>query len=244
MRAILTYHSIDASGSPISLSRDEFARHAAWLASGRVRVTGVDELLRMPDDTDAVALTFDDGFRNFAEIAQPLLAEHGLPATVFVVSDYVGRTNAWGGAPDPGVPVLPLMNWDELARMRECGIELGAHTRRHRRLAWLRGPELVDEISAAAEIIRRHTGARPAGFAYPYGSHSESASYLVERSYSWGCTTELRMLRGRESRARVPRLDMYYFRDWRRLDAWGSARFTCYLTLRAQARRVRERLVS
>lgn len=244
MRAILTYHSIDDSGSPISISERAFARQLAWLGSGRVQVTTVDELLRMPDDSDAVALTFDDAFRNFSEVAQPRLAEFGLPATVFVVSDYVGRTNAWGGAPDPGVPVLPLMNWDELARVRERGVTLGAHSRRHRRLALLRGPELVDEISSSAEIIRRHTGVPPAGFAYPYGSLSESAAQLVERSYAWGCTTELRTLRGAEPRARIPRLDMYYFREPRRLEQWGTARFACYVTLRAHARRVRLRFVS
>ena len=97
MRAILTYHSIDASASPISVSKEVFASHVEWLATGRVRVTTVDELLRLPDSADAVALTFDDGFENFGEIAAPALARHALPSTLFIVSDYVGRTNAWGG---------------------------------------------------------------------------------------------------------------------------------------------------
>ena len=30
MRAILTYHSIDASGSPISCAPDAFGRHVSW----------------------------------------------------------------------------------------------------------------------------------------------------------------------------------------------------------------------
>ena len=42
MRAILTYHSIDESGSPISVDPDAFRRHVRWLASGRVRVTTPD----------------------------------------------------------------------------------------------------------------------------------------------------------------------------------------------------------
>ena len=38
MRAVLTYHSIDDSGSPISVRRDAFQRHVKWLASGQVAV--------------------------------------------------------------------------------------------------------------------------------------------------------------------------------------------------------------
>ena len=244
MRAILTFHSIDSSGSPISMSKDAFARQVAWLAKGRVRVTTVDDLLQLPDDVDAAAVTFDDGFRNFAEIAAPLLAEHGLPSTVFVVSDHAGGTNTWGGVPDPGVPTLPLLGWDELARLRERGVTLGAHTRRHRSLPTLTGDALTDEICGAAEVIETHTGAPPVGFAYPYGRVSDAASAIVERAYAWGCTTELRVLRGAEARARVPRLDMYYFRDSGWLERWGTARFNYYVKLRAQARHVRQRLAS
>ena len=38
MRAILTYHSIDDSGSPISIAPADFRRHLDWLTSGRVPV--------------------------------------------------------------------------------------------------------------------------------------------------------------------------------------------------------------
>ena len=65
MRAILTYHSIDPSGSPISVSPAAFRRHIEWLASGRVRVVRLEELMRLPAGEDAVALTFDDGFAKF-----------------------------------------------------------------------------------------------------------------------------------------------------------------------------------
>ena len=37
MKAILTYHSIDESGSVISIPEATFRRHVAWLAAGRVR---------------------------------------------------------------------------------------------------------------------------------------------------------------------------------------------------------------
>ena len=86
MRAILTYHSVDESGSPISIAPAAFRRHVAWLAAHGPRVVSVDELLRLPPTAAAVALTFDDAFVNFADLAWPLLREHRLPATVFVPS--------------------------------------------------------------------------------------------------------------------------------------------------------------
>ena len=64
----------------------------------------------------------------------------------------------------------------------------------------------------------------------------------VSATYAWGCTTELRALRQVEEAALLPRLDMYYFRAPRRLEAWGTARFHLSLRLRAHARRVRRTL--
>src|SRR5215831_8133763 len=239
MRAILTYHSIDSSGSPISVGVESFARHVRWLASGRVTVTGVSELLSLPDSADAVAITFDDGFQNLADVAVPLLVDHGLTATAFIVSDHAGGTNAWGREPDVGIPVLPLLDWSGIGRIAEQGISIGAHSRSHRRLSRLARDELVDEIAGSGEIIERQIGRRPRGFAYPYGSVSDDASAVVRTTCDWGCTTELRMLRDNDDRGCLPRLDMYYFRKSAQLERWGSARFDYYLRFRSRARQLR-----
>src|SRR6266567_582001 len=137
MRAILTYHSVDPSGSPISVSREVFRRQMAWLAASPVRVVPVAALLAGGRGEDAVALTFDDGYRNLAVEVAPLLAEHGFPWTVFVVSDRVGGTNAWSGGRGGGVPELPLLDWDGLRRLAASGVEIGSHTRHHPRLSRL-----------------------------------------------------------------------------------------------------------
>lgn len=244
MRAILTYHSIDASGSPISVSREAFSGHVKWLASRAVRVVPLAEIARGASgaEGDEVAITFDDGFANFAELAAPLLREHGLPATVFVVSDQVGRTNAWGGSEQAGIPTLPLLEWDTLGALAESGVELGAHTRTHPKLDAVAADALADEILGGADEIARRTGRRPTAFAYPYGIAPERAATVVRRRFDAAVTTKLRPLTADDDRVLLPRLDAYYFRRPDGLDAWGSRRFRAWLRMRGAVRAVRERV--
>lgn len=242
MRAILTYHSIDDSGSPISVGRAAFRAHCAFLASGRVRVVGMSELLDLPDESDAVAITFDDGFANFAREALPLLEGHGLRATVFVVSEHAGGYNDWGGSRAPGIPHLELMDWDTLGDVAARGQEIGAHTRTHPRLASLAPERLADELDGCVGRIGDRLGLTVATFAYPYGAFDTRAARAVRDRFRAACTTELRVLRGTEDRALLPRLDMFYLRSAGLLERWGSAAFRSLLWVRSRGRRVRELL--
>src|SRR6202043_11676 len=90
--AILTYHSLDDSGSVISVPPALFRRQMDFLAASGIPVVPLNEVMKRPG---SVAITFDDGFRNFADHAVPVLERHRLPATVFVVSRYCGLTNDW-----------------------------------------------------------------------------------------------------------------------------------------------------
>lgn len=237
MRAILTYHSIDSSGSPVSVAPQDFAQHVRWLASGRVRVVALEDLMAVPPEEHAVALTFDDAFANFATEAAPRLRAHDLPATLFVVSGHAGRTNAWGGREADRIPTLPLLDWDALARLAEGGIAIGAHTRTHARLDSLDADAAAVEITGSADEIARRLGQRPTTFAYPYGGVSRTAAEIARAHFACAVTTAMRTLRPGEDRALLPRLDAWYFRDPARLQAWGSARFNAHVHARALVRR-------
>jgi peptidoglycan/xylan/chitin deacetylase (PgdA/CDA1 family) len=239
MRAVLTYHSIDDSGSPISVAPEAFERHVRWLVSGKVQVTTLAGLAAYPADAQAVALTFDDGFENFATYAAPLLAAHGLPATVFVVTGHVGRTNAWNGRPAAGIPTLPLLEWAALERLVKAGITLGAHTRTHRPLTQLDASAIEDEVAGSAECLRRRFGVKPQAFAYPYGAVTPAVSVKVYETFSWGCTTDHRPFGVSERPALIPRLDMYYYRARGRLEAWQTPSFDRHLMVTQQRRRLR-----
>lgn len=242
MRAILTYHSIDPSGSPISIDEQTFARHVHFLASGRVRIVPLAELGRIAPEVDAAAITFDDGFVNFAERAWPALREHGLPATLFVVSGRVGLDNAWSGKRHALVPSLPLLDWDALGKLAAEGLDLGGHSRTHPHLEALSDDEQAQEIEGCAAEIARRTGKRPESYCYPFGTFDGRAVAAAARSYARACTTELRALRPTDSPHRLPRLDTYYYRQAGRLESWGTPAFRRHLWVRGIARNARQNL--
>ncbi len=240
MRAVLTYHSIDDTGSPISVSPGAFRAHCEFLASGRVSVLPVETLLQQTDAVDAVAITFDDGFTNTATVAAPLLSSFGLTATVFVVPAHVGAHNDWGGRQVAGIPHLPLMGWEALAQLRAQGWTIGGHTMHHTNLGAIEAAGIHAELEEGDRVLAAQIGGgRPTVFAYPYGGVSAAAADAVRERYVAGLTTELRVVGAHEDRALIPRLDMYYFRDADLLKAWGSPAFRARLWTRHLARRAR-----
>jgi peptidoglycan/xylan/chitin deacetylase (PgdA/CDA1 family) len=221
------------------VDRETFERHVRWLVSGAVQVTTLGALARLPAEADAVALTFDDGFENFATAAAPLLLAHALPVTLFVVTDRVGGTNEWHGRPSTGIPTLPLLNWQSIERLAAAGIAIGAHTRTHRDLRQLDAASVEDEIAGSAECLRTRLGVRPDAFAYPYGRADAFSAGRVGKTFAWGCTSEHRVFGAAEDAALLPRLEMYYYRTPGRLEAWNTRAFRRCLAFTHQRRRLR-----
>jgi peptidoglycan/xylan/chitin deacetylase (PgdA/CDA1 family) len=239
VKAILTYHSIDESGSVVSVDSETFRRHAGFLARAKIPAVGLTELLRLPEEADAVAITFDDAFENFATVAWPILREQGLAVTLFVPTGHVGGKNGWESGAG-GIPVLPLVGWSALGRLVEEGVTIGAHSEMHPDLTTVEPAVLRREIAGPVERIRRETGVTPDAFAYPYGALGPAVVAEVARHYAVAVTTELRWLDGTEDRHRLPRLDAYYLRRPGALEGYGSARFRRALTWRNRLRRVRQ----
>lgn len=240
MRAILTYHSIDSSGSAISVSEDDFRRHVRWLSSRAVRVLPLDAIASGEDDRDAIALSFDDGFVNFSTIAAPLLAEHALPATLFVATSHVGATNAWHSPKHRSrFPALALLDWKRLGELIERGISIGSHGRSHRSLDSLTETELSDELAGSFEDIKRELGVSARAFAYPFGTASLRERNAVALSYDLAVTTEMRNIAKDEDLYMLPRIDAWYLRAPGRLESFGTPAFDRYLRVRSRGRRLR-----
>lgn len=242
MKAILTYHSIDSTGSVISVSPETFARHVRWMTSGAVTVVTLAELLRLPPDRDAVALTFDDAYTNFASEAWPRLSAHGLPATLYVPTGFAGKANTWAELPGGSMPRLPILDWPALGRLREAGVTLGAHTRTHPDLRSLEASALQDEIEGAFDDLRRETGQARETFSYPYGFQNEAAVSVVKRACGNAVTTELRPLRDRDDAHLLPRLDTFYLHGPGGLEHYGGWAFRQYLGMRSRVRALGQRV--
>jgi peptidoglycan/xylan/chitin deacetylase (PgdA/CDA1 family) len=92
---ILTFHRVNDDHDPFlpAMPTAVFAARIAHIAR-HYRVLAVEDLLeRARQGTaprNALALTFDDGYRDNLSHAAPILARHRLPATIFLATGYIG----------------------------------------------------------------------------------------------------------------------------------------------------------
>jgi peptidoglycan/xylan/chitin deacetylase (PgdA/CDA1 family) len=115
-----------------------------------------------------LAITFDDGYLDNFENAAPVLERLSLPATFFVVSQWMGTDVVpWWDRQD-GVQ-YPWMTWDQVRSLQQRGFDIGAHTRTHADLGRISESEAREEILGARFELERRLNAPIDLFAYPYG---------------------------------------------------------------------------
>lgn len=115
-----------------------------------------------------LAITFDDGYLDNFENAAPVLERLGLPATFFIVTQWMGTNVVPWWDQQKGVR-HPWMTWDHVRSLQQRGFELGAHTRTHADLGLVTEDEAVEEIVGARRELEQHVGTPIELFAYPYG---------------------------------------------------------------------------
>lgn len=237
MKAILTFHSIDTSGSLLSYPPTDFAALLAGLAAAALPVLDLDTLLQA-GTRRGVAITFDDGMRSVCSAALPVLRDHAVPAHLYLATGAVGGNNRWPSQP-PQAPGFDMLDWDEVERLHAGGVRIDAHTHNHPDMRGLDRQGMAQECEAADALIEHRLGRRPVYFAYPYGYRNASVCDFVRRRYRGAVTTELRTLGSAEDAAQLPRLDSYYLRSaWlrRNLDSLPAR---AYLRLRGVLRTLR-----
>lgn len=238
---ILTYHSLDDSGSVISTPGNTFAKQMRFLKENGYRAISLKRLCQLWKAQERIAprtvvLTFDDGYANLKQLALPVLREYGFEATIFAVAGHVGGYNNWPSQP-PIVPHLPLLSWSELRELSRQGFEIAGHSLTHPVLAGISKDALAREVSRSKDMIEQKIGAPVRTFAYPYGVVDQACYDWVSLNYEAACTTEMGEVSALDDRHRLRRIDTYYLRRavlFRSLDsAWGRS----YLTFRDFGRR-------
>jgi peptidoglycan/xylan/chitin deacetylase (PgdA/CDA1 family) len=245
---ILTYHSLDASGSVISLAPQTFRRHMELLHEGGRRGIALGDLIeawegRAELPARAVVVTFDDGFRNVADHAAPVLARLGFRATIFAVAGHCGGHNDWPTQPRD-VPRLPLLSLPELRELTGAGFEIGSHGLHHAPLDEATPAIAEAEIVGSRRTLEDALGSRISTFAYPYGLANAEARGLVRSHYDAACSTELRQASRLEDRHFLSRIDAYYFQGPALFRTLGTTAGGGYLALRRLARRARRAVLS
>ena len=121
-----------------------------------------------------LAITFDDGYRNNFDYAAPVLEKLGLPATFFVVSQWIGSDVVPWWDREQNLR-HPWMTWDQVRSLRRRGFDIGAHTRTHVDLGQISGAAARDEIVGGRFELEQQVGEPIDLFAYPYGGRHNLA---------------------------------------------------------------------
>src|SRR5580765_3263173 len=127
---ILMYHSVSSAREArhpyyeTNISPAAFERHLQFLRHEGYTTAYVPDIVQLLQNRwevrKIVAVTFDDGFRNFYTHAFPLLSKYACKATLFVPSGLVGAQSSRLG-PEP------FMTWNEIREVSRNGVQIGSH---------------------------------------------------------------------------------------------------------------------
>ena len=188
---VLMYHYLstppddaDIYRRDLSVPPELFADHLdRLLAEGYAPVSlyqVIDSLQRgAPLPQKPVVITFDDGYRDNYVNAFPLLKERGMPATIFVVTDFMDEERP------------EYLTWAMAREMLAAGISIESHGRNHVSLESKDDDYLVWQALGSLETIEHELGVRPRFVSYPAGEYDQRTIDVFRSAHYWaGFTTQ------------------------------------------------------
>ena len=201
---VLCYHRLEEKPRPndtLAMTPAEFEKEMQGVKDAGFTVIPMQDFLAWRrGDKDippkSCVITIDDGYVSGYDTSWPILKKFGYPFTMFVYINYIGT----GGK---------SISWDQLAEMRDAGVDIESHTYYHSNL---RSPGTgVDkpthdkvqhdiqtlglegymrkEIIESKQILEKQLGIKVNCIAYPYGNWSKEVRDLVkEAGYEAGFT--------------------------------------------------------
>jgi peptidoglycan/xylan/chitin deacetylase (PgdA/CDA1 family) len=218
---ILCYHHIGAPKKSLGhqrlwISKERFTEQMSYLSQMGYRgMTLRDAAAALAERrrlSQAVVVTFDDGYKSFYHIAFPILCRFGLSATVFAVTGKVGDASRWDLE-----SAAELMDWSELRELHQAGVEVGSHTVNHPRLTQMPADAAKREIENSRQALEQELGAAVSSFAYPYGDWNDAVARLAEQArYRVACSTLRGNLHWPEDLYHLKRVPVHEFTGLRR----------------------------
>ena len=161
---VLMYHAVVDAPLQVPdwcfLSADEFGRQMEWLADRRCVVSLESALHGSPRGearAPAVAVTFDDGFRNNYDIALPVLQRFEIPATIFLPTAFVDSDVClWFCRINRAVAnaTLDAIEWDgERYELSSTAARAASSARIQARLKEFSQPKLLTELDRVCRSL-------------------------------------------------------------------------------------------
>jgi peptidoglycan/xylan/chitin deacetylase (PgdA/CDA1 family) len=213
---ILMYHSVGETGAEAYrrwvIPSDIFAEHMRLLSEQGFEPLAVSTLVSLvtagsPLPSKPVVITFDDGLQDFLSGALPTLVRYQFPATLFVVTGYVGGTSEW--LRSVGESRRPMLTWDEIRQISALGIECGAHSHSHPQLDVLSPSAAFHEMHTSKCLLEDKLGQPVLAFAYPYGYSNAATRRLArEIGFTSACRVRHALSSSEEDRFALSRITM------------------------------------
>ncbi len=178
---ILMYHYVeyikdinDVVKKKLDISPDVFESHLKVLRDEKYVTYFVKDVPDILSGKIAYApknavLTFDDGYEDFYTVVFPLLKKYQMKATIFIISDFIGRKG--------------FLNAYEIKDLIASGmVEIGSHTLDHVYLKSVPKSVAQKQIKESKGKLEDQFGISIYSFAYPYGAFTEEVVNMVKEA--------------------------------------------------------------
>jgi len=163
---VLAYHGVAPK------DRAQFARQMDALICYTRPITA-DHRHPLRPGEHCAAVTFDDGFLSVVENAVPELMLRKIPATLFIVTDFLGSTAKWTTFDRDDVAQERTVSAGQLKDLPADLITIGSHTLSHPWLPSLPEAQAKNELSTSRDKLRSLLKRDITLFSFPYGALNE-----------------------------------------------------------------------
>ena len=142
----------------------------------------------------SAVVTFDDGWKSQYEVAWPIMKKYGYPFTLFIYTEGVRGGSLGGGE---------AITWEQLADLRDNGVDIQAHTATHQDLREGHNVTVIEpggkrgrkkltgadyekwvqnEVAGCKELLEQRLGIKVNCFAVPFGNYNEHVKELARNA--------------------------------------------------------------